>query len=151
VADPQFVIDGTAYDVPMLASLSMAESMLFYEYAKFSPLDLEDMTPPALAALMHIAMKRGSPDLRDTAIRQKLDGVNFHDLVVSLSESFKEQQAEEEAEERPPTSPTPTGNESSTGSVGNEIESTPSTEPPSSESSDHSPDLHVLRRTGTPV
>jgi hypothetical protein len=150
VADPQFVIDGTAYDVPMLASLSMAESMLFYEYAKFSPLDLEDMTPPALAALMHIAMKRGSPDLRDTAIRQKLDGVNFHDLVVSLTESFKAQQ-DEEGEERPPTSPTPTGTGSSPDVVGSETESTQSIEPPSNGSSDHSPDLRDLSPTGAPV
>jgi hypothetical protein len=150
VADPQFVIDGTAYDVPMLASLSMAESMLFYEYAKFSPLDLEDMTPPALAALMHIAMKRGSPDLRDNAIRQKLDGVNFHDLVVSLTEAFKAKQ-DEEGEERPPTSPTPTGTESSTGDVGNSSESTPSTETPSNGSSDHSPGLRDLSPTGAPV
>jgi hypothetical protein len=150
VPDPQFVIDGTAYDVPMLSSLSMGESMLFYEYAKFSPLDLEDMTPPALAALMHIALKRGKPDLRDNAIRQMLDGVNFHDLIVSLAESVQEQN-EEEGEERPPTSPTPTGTESSPGDVGSEIESTQSTEPPSNGSSDHSPDLRDLSPTGTPV
>ena len=150
MADPKFVIDGDEYDVPPLASLSMAESMLFYEYAKISPLDLEDMSPPALAGLMHIAMKRGKPDLRDNAIRQILGGVNFHDLVVALSEQVMEQN--EEAEEpRPPTSPTPTGDESSADDVGSAIDSTPSPETPSNGSSDHSPDLRDLSPTGTPV
>lgn len=150
----KIVIDGDPYEVPMLASLNMTESMLFYEYTKTSPLEMEDLTPPAVAALLHIGMQRTKPQLRENAIRVTIGELNMQELFLQLLEAFKASEAENEKEEeeaRPPTSPTPPGNESAAAVVGNRSGSPLSSVPPSNGSSDRSPDLSDLSPTGTPV
>jgi hypothetical protein len=155
VANLKIVIDGDTYEIPLLASLNMTESMLFYEYTKVSPLEMEDLTPPALGALLHIGIQRTKPQLRDKAIRALIGELNMQELFLQLMEAFQaaneEAEKKEEEEERPPTSPTPPGNEPESGDVGNESASQQSSAPPSNGSSDHSPDLSDLSPTGAPV
>lgn len=150
MVDAKFLIDGTEYEVPLLVSLSLDEAMTFYSYAKVSPLELDDMTPGALAALIHIALQRGQPGLRDKQARQMVGQMNMVELFTQLAEAVTESQEEEAVEERPPASPPASGDENSPGGNESESDTPPLSEPVSNGTSDHSPDVPALSRIGAP-
>lgn len=151
MADTKFVIDGADYEVPMLASLNMAEALLFYKYAEVSPLEVEDVTPGVLAALIHIAIQRAKPDLREKQVRAMIAEMNMLELFMQMADAIKTKQDEEEGEERPPESPTPPGAEPAPADVGEQTASQTATENGSNGSSGRSPVLSDPSPTGTPV
>lgn len=118
-----FMVGDRVYPVPGLETFTIADHMTFYEYAGFSTEDLDEdnlTNPGVMAAFVHIAVRRGNPQLKDGKVKAIVLATNFEEALSRF-----ENEDEDEEEMRPPAStpessstsePEPSSERSSNGS-----------------------------------
>lgn len=91
-------IDGRDYPVPTVFELTMGEAQVLFDYSGYT---LEDFVPPVPGepddkrlrqvrdpafkrAMVHIAYRRGNPDMPDDQVRQLVDGVQMLDVTAAM-------------------------------------------------------------------
>ena len=107
---PTFLIDGSEYPLPEMATVTLDEAITIYNYSSLTIDQLEDVEglhPGVIAALMHISIARQDPSLKPSAVKKLVQNSNLFDVLKNLEE--------QEAETSPP-SQTPESGDSSSGS-----------------------------------
>lgn len=106
--DRVFTIEGADYPIPQLASLTLDEAVVFYRHTGFpveelwaKPADvkararmLDRLRDPAVVkAMLHVAVRRGHPDMPDTDIETVVGQVKLMDALTQLLPTGKDPDA----------------------------------------------------------
>ena len=100
MADPEsgFMVNGTVYPIPAFDTFDLDEAQVLYDYAGLGledfAVDLEDTeqvaeatqklkNPGFLRALVHIAYRRGNPDIKPADVKAAAAAVNYLDVFVA--------------------------------------------------------------------
>ncbi len=130
-----FVIDGSEYPCPDIASFNMGERRVMFDLSGIVEEDFaqgDEETddekdarvgkltrhPGFVEALMHIAYARGNPELKRSKVQAVIDNTNYLEAI----EKWADNEAGDEA--NPASEPTNKPNESSLSSVGSKTTTT---------------------------
>lgn len=81
-------IHGAEYELPTLDSMDMDEAMVLYRYSDLTfdqVFELEGLHPGVCSALMHIAIQRSDPSLREREIKNLVKTVNMMDVLEQFA------------------------------------------------------------------
>jgi hypothetical protein len=99
---------GEDYEYVDLSTITLDEAMLLHEYSGLTVDKLEDagFHPGLVAALIHITVARGNPQIRKQDLRAKIGKLPMSEL----EQVFEDVAVDDEADDaRPPASPGPSG------------------------------------------
>jgi len=86
--ETRITVQGTPYVLPQLASFDIDEAIILYNYSSFTfdqVWELEGLHPGVIKALLHIAILRSDPSLREREISEMVGSVNMMDVMDQLS------------------------------------------------------------------
>lgn len=84
----RITVDGTPYVLPTLASFDIDDAIILYNYSKLTfdqVWELEGLHPGVCKALLHIAVQRSDPSLREREIKEMVGSANMLDLMEQLA------------------------------------------------------------------
>jgi len=142
--ETRITVQGTPYVLPQLASFDIDEAIILYNYSSFTfdqVWELEGLHPGVIKALLHIAILRSDPSLREREISEMVGSVNMMDVMDQLS-------AIAEAAPDPTKGGAPPAEDDSKPSSD---ESTPSSGRTGETDSEPSQELLSLASTGVPI
>ena len=111
---PRLNVNGTPYVLPTLDSFDMDEAMTMYRYSEMTfdqIFELEGLHPGVVAGLLHVAIARSDPALRDKEIKAMVREVNMMDIMEQLAAIADEAPDPTQAEVPSLESDSPTSND----------------------------------------
>lgn len=141
-SDTRITVEGTAYVLPTLSSFDIDDAIVLYNYSTLTfdqVWELEGLHPGVVKALLHIAIHRSDPSLREREISEMVGRVNMMDVMEQLAEA---------AAPNPTTGGVPPRQDDSRPNSG---ESTESSGSDGDDSSEPSPEKSSLASTGVRI
>lgn len=143
ISQTRILVGDTPYVLPPLDTFDLDEAMVMYRYSELTfdqIFDLEGLHPGVVAGLLHVAIQRSDPALREREVKAIVSKINMMNVLEQLADI---------AEKMPdPTKGAvpPTEDESQT----SKPEATESSGSASSESSEPSPEKSSPDSSGSP-
>lgn len=81
-------VDGTPYVLPALDSFDLDEAMIMYRYSDMTfdqIFELEGLHPGVVGGLLHVAIQRSDPALREREIKRMVGEVNMMGVLEQLA------------------------------------------------------------------
>lgn len=152
-------VDGTPYVLPALDSFDLDEAMVMYRYSNLTfdqIFELEGLHPGVVAGLLHVAIARSDPALKERDVRDMVLKVNMMNVLEQFAVIAEAMEDPTPAEAPQPEPDSPRSNDDPTGSSGESSgsDSGPSQEEPNPDSSglpDSSPSVQPTSAPSLPI
>lgn len=136
----RITVGDTPYVLPPLDTFDMDEAMIMYKYSEltFDQIwELEGLHPGVIAGLLHVAIQRSDPALREREVKKMVSNVNMMNVMEQLATLADEAPDPTPDEVLPPESDLPRSKPEETESSGSDSSSSsePSQESVSQDSS----------------
>jgi hypothetical protein len=117
----RITIDGTPYVLPSMDSMDMDEAMVLYRYSDLSfdqIFELEGVHPGVVAGLLHVAIQRSDPALREREVKEMVSKVNMMNILEQLAVLAENTPDPTKVAAQPPQPDSETSNDDQTSSGG---------------------------------
>ncbi len=87
--ETRITVEGTPYVLPSLDTFDLDEAIILYDYSGLTfdqVWELEGLHPGVIKTLLHVAMLRSDPSLRDRDIRETIGRVNMMEMMSELAQ-----------------------------------------------------------------
>ena len=141
--ETRITVEGTPYVLPSLDTFDLDEAIILYDYSGLTfdaVWELEGLHPGVIKTLLHVAMLRSDPSLRDRDIRETIGRVNMMEMMSELAQ-IAESMPDPTQGGQPPVE---------SDSSRNSEEPTPSSGTSGETDSEHSPEKSNPVSTGVP-
>ena len=105
VSQARITVEGTPYLLPALDTFDLDEAMVMFRYSNLTfdqIFELEGLHPGVVAGLLHVAIARSDPALREREIKRMVSAVNMMNVLEQLAAMADE--APDPTEAPPPES-----------------------------------------------
>lgn len=129
-------VDGTPYVLPALDTFDLDEAMVMYRYSHLTfdqIFELEGLHPGVIAGLLHVAIARSDPALRDRQVEEQVRKVNMMAVFEQFAEIAENVADPTKGSVQPPEPDEPTSSEDQTRPSGESSE--PDSETPQEQQS----------------
>jgi hypothetical protein len=90
----QIMVGEDPYALPALDTLDIDETIVFYDYTGMTfdqAFEIEGLNPKVIKALLHIAVQRKNPDLRNKDVGEMVGLVNIMGVLEQLATAVEEE------------------------------------------------------------
>ena len=141
--EARVIVDDTPYVLPALDTFDLDEAMIMYKYSNLTfdqIFELEGLHPGVVAGLLHVAIQRSDPALREREVRETVRKVNMMNVLEQLADLADQQPDPTPAEAQQPEPDSPTSSSDPPASSGDS----------SSDDSERSPERSSPDSSGLP-
>ena len=114
-------VEGTPYVLPALDTFDLDEAIILYDYAGLTfdqVWELEGLHPGVVKTLLHVAIQRSDPALRERDIKETVGRVNMMEVMVELARAAEEMPAPTQGGQPPAADDSSTSSDEATQSSG---------------------------------
>jgi len=105
ISKTRILVGDTPYVLPPLDTFDLDEAMVMYRYSDLTfdqIFELEGLHPGVVAGLLHVAIQRSDPALREREVKAMVSKVNMMNVLEQLAD-MADQQPDPTPAEVPPT------------------------------------------------